>query len=168
MKKKDKKILIKLISIYIIVIALPQILYGFIVGILEEMGIPKELLFLHLLEDLHPLLASYIMIAVILITLFLLKFIIRKFLKNRKYNNKTYNKNYSKSKTSKRTPISKSKRFKVLKRDNYTCQYCGRSAPEVKLEIDHQKPVSKGGTNDINNLVTSCRSCNRGKSDKFP
>ena len=34
------------------------------------------------------------------------------------------------------------------------------------LEVDHIKPVSKGGTNEIINLVTSCRDCNRGKSDK--
>ena len=72
------------------------------------------------------------------------------------------------SQKTKRISNKKSKRFKILKRDNYTCQYCGRSAPKVTLEIDHQKPVSKGGTNDINNLVTSCRSCNRGKRDKFP
>lgn len=63
-----------------------------------------------------------------------------------------------------RTPISKKTRFEVFKRDQFTCQYCGASAPEVILEIDHIKPVSKGGTNDILNLVTSCRNCNRGKS----
>ena len=34
------------------------------------------------------------------------------------------------------------------------------------LEVDHITPVSKGGTDDIMNLVTSCRDCNRGKRDK--
>ena len=34
------------------------------------------------------------------------------------------------------------------------------------LEIDHITPVSKGGDNSILNLVTSCRDCNRGKSNK--
>lgn len=66
----------------------------------------------------------------------------------------------------KRTPIPKSVRFEVFKRDKFTCQYCGASAPDVILEIDHIMPVSKGGTNDIMNLVTSCRDCNRGKKDK--
>ena len=65
-----------------------------------------------------------------------------------------------------RKPISKKLRFEVFKRDSFTCQYCGESAPNVILEVDHIEPVSKGGTNDILNLVTSCFDCNRGKSDK--
>lgn len=59
--------------------------------------------------------------------------------------------------------ISDSKRFKVLSRDLFTCQYCGASAPDVRLEIDHIIPVSKGGSNDSDNLVTACEACNRGK-----
>lgn len=66
----------------------------------------------------------------------------------------------------KRKSIPKRIRFEVYKRDSFTCQYCGRKAPDVELEIDHIKPVAKGGTNDIMNLVTSCYECNRGKSDK--
>lgn len=62
-----------------------------------------------------------------------------------------------------RKPISKKIRFEVFKRDKFTCQYCGRSAPDVILEIDHLNPVINGGDNDILNLVTSCRDCNRGK-----
>ena len=62
-----------------------------------------------------------------------------------------------------RKPIPKSTRFEVFKRDSFTCQYCGRSAPEVILEVDHIEPVAKGGTNDAINLVTACRDCNRGK-----
>lgn len=65
-----------------------------------------------------------------------------------------------------RKPIPKTIRFEVFKRDKFTCQYCGASAPDVILEVDHIKPVSKGGTNDILNLVTACRDCNRGKTDK--
>lgn len=63
----------------------------------------------------------------------------------------------------KRKPISKKIRFEVFKRDKFTCQYCGRSAPDVVLEVDHIKPVSKGGENDLLNYVTSCYECNRGK-----
>ena len=62
-----------------------------------------------------------------------------------------------------RKPISDRVRFQVLKRDRFTCQYCGKSG--VELEVDHITPVAKGGTNDIGNLITACKSCNRGKSD---
>lgn len=67
---------------------------------------------------------------------------------------------------SKRKSISKKVRFDVFKRDNFTCQYCGKKAPDVVLEVDHIKPVSKGGNNGMMNLITSCFDCNRGKSDK--
>jgi len=68
-------------------------------------------------------------------------------------------------KKSLREPISKKLRFEVFKRDGFTCQYCGQHPPSVTLEIDHIKPVSKKGSNDVNNLVTSCFDCNRGKSN---
>lgn len=67
---------------------------------------------------------------------------------------------------SNRKPLSKKIRFEVFKRDNFTCQYCGRKAPDVVLEVDHLKPVADGGDNDILNLVTSCKDCNRGKGKR--
>jgi hypothetical protein len=65
-----------------------------------------------------------------------------------------------------RKAISKRLRFEVFKRDCFTCQYCGQAAPEVVLNVDHILPVAKGGKNDLLNLITSCFSCNSGKSDK--
>lgn len=65
-----------------------------------------------------------------------------------------------------RIAISKKIRFEVFKRDKFTCQYCGRKAPDVVLNIDHIEPVSKGGGNEIINLITSCFDCNNGKRDK--
>lgn len=62
-----------------------------------------------------------------------------------------------------RKPVGKKLRFEVFKRDGFTCQYCGKKAPDVVLEVDHIDPVANGGENDILNLVTSCRDCNRGK-----
>lgn len=59
--------------------------------------------------------------------------------------------------------ISKRTRFEVFKRDKFTCQYCGAKAPDVVLQVDHVHPKSKGGKDDLLNLVTSCRSCNSGK-----
>ena len=54
-------------------------------------------------------------------------------------------------------------RFEVLKRDNFTCQYCGAHGEGVVLEVDHIIPISKGGTSDMGNLITACFDCNRGK-----
>lgn len=68
---------------------------------------------------------------------------------------------------SKRKSLSKSVRFEVFKRDSFTCQYCGKKAPDTILHIDHINPVSKGGDNEVINLVTSCEACNLGKSDRL-
>jgi hypothetical protein len=57
-------------------------------------------------------------------------------------------------------------RFLILDRDNFTCQYCGRKPPEVRLEVDHIMPESRGGANDSTNLITACFDCNRGKNVK--
>lgn len=65
-----------------------------------------------------------------------------------------------------RKNLSKKIRFEVFKRDNFTCQYCGRTAPDVVLEVDHINPVNNGGDNDIMNLITSCFDCNRGKGKR--
>ena len=58
-------------------------------------------------------------------------------------------------------------RFEIFKRDNFTCQYCGRNVKEdgVKLQAEHIKPRSKGGSDEWENLTTSCKECNLGKSD---
>src|SRR5262245_12209815 len=63
--------------------------------------------------------------------------------------------------------ITKKIRFEVFKRDSFTCQYCGAEAPKVLLEVDHIEPKSKGGKDSIINLITSCESCNRGKSNRL-
>ena len=68
--------------------------------------------------------------------------------------------------------INKKIRFEVFKRDGFVCAYCGRTPPEITLEVDHIEPKSAGGSDDINNLITSCFDCNRGKRniklDKIP
>lgn len=65
-----------------------------------------------------------------------------------------------------RKGLPKSIRFEVFKRDGFKCQYCGRSSPDVILECDHIVPIAAGGGNDILNLVTACRDCNRGKGKR--
>jgi 5-methylcytosine-specific restriction endonuclease McrA len=62
----------------------------------------------------------------------------------------------------------KLKRFDILKRDNYKCMICGRTANDgIILHIDHIVPISKGGSEEIDNLQTLCNECNIGKLDKF-
>jgi hypothetical protein len=58
-------------------------------------------------------------------------------------------------------------RFKILTRDAFRCQYCGRGAPAVLLQVDHVIPVSRGGRTTPDNLVTACRDCNLGKSNSI-
>lgn len=65
--------------------------------------------------------------------------------------------------TTERKPLSKKMRFDVFKRDLFACQYCGATPPKVVLEVDHITPVSAGGKNQVENLITSCFDCNRGK-----
>lgn len=62
-----------------------------------------------------------------------------------------------------REPIPRKLRHKVFVRDNYRCVECGATNKETTLEIDHIIPVAKGGTNDISNLQTLCKKCNRAK-----
>lgn len=62
--------------------------------------------------------------------------------------------------------IGKAVRFEILKRDNFTCQYCGRKPPEVTLEVDHIIARAQGGSDLPENLLAACFDCNRGKSKK--
>lgn len=63
---------------------------------------------------------------------------------------------------------SKRLRYEILRRDNHTCRYCGESAPDVKLTIDHVVPVSLGGSDEPTNLVAACPDCNAGKAASNP
>jgi len=68
----------------------------------------------------------------------------------------------SRERTWKIPPVN---RREVLKRDHYTCQYCGSSK---RLTLDHVIPRSKGGTHTWDNVVTACERCNSQKGDRFP
>lgn len=60
--------------------------------------------------------------------------------------------------------VWRSLRSQIFERDDYTCQYCGDRG--VHLHCDHIVPVSRGGSNDISNLATSCQRCNQSKGCK--
>ena len=54
-------------------------------------------------------------------------------------------------------------RHRIMRRDNYSCAYCGS---KKSLTIDHIIPKSKGGDNTWKNLVACCLPCNFKKGDK--
>ncbi len=56
-------------------------------------------------------------------------------------------------------------RRNVMRRDDYTCQYCGK---KTKLTIDHVIPKSRGGADTWENLTTACERCNVKKGSLTP
>jgi len=57
-------------------------------------------------------------------------------------------------------------RFTIFRRDGFACRYCGRDANDgAKLHIDHIDPKKTGGNLAIDNLITACSECNKGKGD---
>ena len=64
--------------------------------------------------------------------------------------------------------VSKRLRYEVLRRDNFTCRYCGAFAPVAVLHVDHVMPKKLGGRDIAGNLVTACQDCNSGKSASMP
>ena len=60
----------------------------------------------------------------------------------------------------------------LFARDSYRCQFCGR--PQVALRTrecltrDHLVPLSRGGTNAWDNVLTACSSCNARKGNHLP
>ncbi len=65
------------------------------------------------------------------------------------------------------TPAISFNKKNILKRDAYTCQYCGRNGGE-RMTIDHIIPKSLGGRTVWENVVSACRACNLKKGNRRP
>ena len=63
-----------------------------------------------------------------------------------------------------RAKVTKEIRKQIYYRDHYTCKCCGKY--NVRLEIDHIIPISRGGKTEIGNLQTLCHDCNKKKGTK--
>lgn len=62
--------------------------------------------------------------------------------------------------------LPNSTKLKKLKIQHNRCYYCGCLLNNVKIEIDHIVPKSKGGSGCVSNLCLACKHCNRLKADK--
>lgn len=97
-----------------------------------------------------------------------------KLIKPLPYQTKPQKNSKPKRKYRKRTGVPRGIRNEVFKRDNYTCVQCGAKKGDkksdgtiVSIEIDHVKPLAKGGTDEMSNLQTLCKDCNRNKNDVY-
>lgn len=61
-------------------------------------------------------------------------------------------------------PEAKIKKAEQFSKQVKSCCYCGKS--DVKLTIDHIVPISRGGTNSLNNIALACGHCNSSKGNK--
>lgn len=64
--------------------------------------------------------------------------------------------------------VSKRLRYEILRRDGNRCRYCGASAEDSPLTVDHVVPTALGGSDDPSNLVAACKDCNAGKTSSNP
>ncbi len=56
---------------------------------------------------------------------------------------------------------------RLFRRDNHMCLYCGDYLYDCELTRDHVVPVSRGGPDTWENVVTACRICNHRKADRL-
>jgi len=56
----------------------------------------------------------------------------------------------------------------LFRRDNHHCIYCGQRFYQRDLSRDHITPISQGGQDHWNNVVTSCKRCNNHKAGRTP
>lgn len=81
----------------------------------------------------------------------------------------TWNENEGIDKGRSRKEVPYYVRKQVLMRFNYTCANCGHRDPLRKtLNVDHIVPMSRGGTNSVDNLQALCKTCNSSKGNKLP
>lgn len=67
----------------------------------------------------------------------------------------------------KRNAIPKPLRHEVFKKNKYACVECGATKEKRMLHVDHIIPVSRGGTDELDNLQTLCDECNLSKKDRI-
>jgi 5-methylcytosine-specific restriction endonuclease McrA len=56
----------------------------------------------------------------------------------------------------------------LFQRDNHLCLYCGNHFRPKELSRDHVRPISQGGPDQWNNVVSACVRCNNHKAGRTP
>jgi 5-methylcytosine-specific restriction endonuclease McrA len=56
----------------------------------------------------------------------------------------------------------------LFARDRYLCLYCGGHYSRGELTRDHVQPVSRGGRDEWENVVSACLACNLKKGNRTP
>ena len=74
---------------------------------------------------------------------------------------------YSTQEIAKRVPVRKWYGEKLYVDQYGICRKCHVNEKYKSMDVDHIKPISKGGTNNIDNLQLLCRYCNVKKGNKF-
>lgn len=81
---------------------------------------------------------------------------------------KIKSKNVTNKSAVKRKRYSEEQRREIYKKSGGCCQLCGRKISFTEMTVDHIMPISKGGSNDMDNTEATCRICNQFKSNIFP
>lgn len=68
----------------------------------------------------------------------------------------------------KRKKFSVKDRLDVYRKTEGHCYLCGEFVDFDSFEVEHHIPISKGGTNDLDSLYCSCKTCNAIKRDIYP
>lgn len=76
-----------------------------------------------------------------------------------------FNSDNSKGNQSKRKTFSEDERVLVYRKTEGHCYLCGEFVDFPSFTIDHEIPISKGGTNELENLACCCSECNKMKAD---
>ena len=68
----------------------------------------------------------------------------------------------------KRKSFSPTDRTTIYNKNKGRCAICGKFVPYDLFTVDHIIPLAKGGTNDLENLQCTCKTCNLIKQDILP
>lgn len=63
-----------------------------------------------------------------------------------------------------RRKLSKSERQQIHSKCNGHCAYCGCELDYKDMQVDHMIPISRGGADELSNMLPACRSCNHYKA----